>query len=116
HERHFYEVLPAFVDDRYVRVDGKPLFMVYRPIDLPDAAAFADQWRALAEKEGLPGLYLVGESKGGWRAADHGFDADLQPRLYDITPRSRFGGPVGVRVERWLRRRPRTVSYATLAE
>ena len=62
-------MLPAFRDERYFRVDGRPLFLVYRPNDLPDAAAFADQWRRLAERAGLPGLYLVGETKGGWSAS-----------------------------------------------
>ena len=54
HERHFYEVLPAFRDERYFRVDGRPLFIVYRPNELPDADAFADQWRALAAQGGAP--------------------------------------------------------------
>ncbi len=31
HERHFRELLPAFRDERYLRVDGRPLFLVYRP-------------------------------------------------------------------------------------
>lgn len=28
---HFHAVLPAFRDRRYITVDGKPLFMVYKP-------------------------------------------------------------------------------------
>jgi lipopolysaccharide biosynthesis protein len=113
HGRHFEAVLPAFRDPRYVRVDGRPLFFVYRPNDLPHAREFAGQWRTLAERAGLPGLYLVGETKGGWSAAASGFDAELQVPLYDAA-RRRVNGPVGARLER-MRRRPRRVPYATIA-
>ena len=76
---------------------------------------FADQWRRLAEREGLPGLYLVGEAKNGWRAAAHGFDAEVHPRLYDVYPRAMVPGRLGPRLDRALRRRPKTYPYAALA-
>jgi hypothetical protein len=107
-------VLPAFHDPRYVRVDGKPLFFVYRPTDLPDAGAFADQWRGLAERAGLPGLYLIGETKSGWTAAASGFDAELTVPLY-AAARRRINGPVGARIERW-RLRPRRVPYSSIPD
>lgn len=58
---HFAEVLPAFQDPRYFRVDGKPLFYVFRPEQLPDPAAWVRRWRDMATAAGLPGLYLVAE-------------------------------------------------------
>ena len=36
-QRHFDAILPAFRDERYLRVDGKPVFYVFRPEELPDA-------------------------------------------------------------------------------
>lgn len=59
HERHFQALLPAFSDPRYVRVDGKPVFLVWRPTELPDPSAFIEQWRSMAQKAGLAGLHLV---------------------------------------------------------
>jgi hypothetical protein len=115
HERHFVEMLPAFCDERYLRVDGRPVFLVYRPGDLPQAARFADQWRRLAERAGLPGLYLVGEAKNGWRAVPDGFDAEVHPRLYDVLPGPALRGRFGYRLDRALRRRPKTYPYADLA-
>jgi hypothetical protein len=114
-ERHFYEVLPAFRDPRYFCVDGRPLFMVYRPNELPDASAFADQWRRLADKEGLPGLYLMGEQKSGWRAASSGFDADMLPGIYDVAPRPLLPGRLGALLGRLPRRRPNIARYEELA-
>jgi lipopolysaccharide biosynthesis protein len=59
HERHFYANLPAFQDPRYVRVDGKPLFLVHSPEELPETEAFIEQWQQLAQKNGLPGIHFV---------------------------------------------------------
>jgi hypothetical protein len=57
---HFYTVLPAFRDKRYVRVNDKPLFMIYKPIDNSEISSFIDVWRNLATKNGLPGIFFVG--------------------------------------------------------
>ena len=114
-ERHFYEVLPAFFDARYVRVDGKPLFFIYRPKQLPSAQSFADQWRTLASDNGLPGLYLVGERKGGWHASADGFDAETYPPLWDVPRRQVLPGRIGARLDRVVRRGPRTSPYRSVA-
>jgi lipopolysaccharide biosynthesis protein len=58
-EAHFHSVLPAFRDRRYVRLDGKPLFLVLDPGHLPDAAGFIRHWRRLASEHGLPGLHFT---------------------------------------------------------
>ena len=59
---------------------------------LPSARAFADQWRALADANGLPGLYLVGETTGrAWHAADDGFDADTRTRRSGTCRRDQVG-------------------------
>ncbi len=62
HRRHFAALLPAFRDPRCVRVDGRPLFAIYRPADIPDCARVMDLWRSLAVDAGLPGLHLVGSN------------------------------------------------------
>ncbi|MBV9655644.1 MAG: glycoside hydrolase family 99-like domain-containing protein [Acetobacteraceae bacterium] len=56
---HFNFARRAFEDHRYQRVDGKPVFVVFAPQDLPNTADFIDHWRELAHKSGLPGLYFV---------------------------------------------------------
>ncbi len=57
--QHFYAVLPAFKDKRYIKVDGKPLFYIYRPLNLPDPKRFVDIWHKLALENGLKGIHLV---------------------------------------------------------
>jgi lipopolysaccharide biosynthesis protein len=75
---HFKALLTAFLDPRYVRVDGKPLFLIYRPLKIPDCRAALDCWRQLAQAAGLPGLHLVAHldySEKDWDARAFGFDA-----------------------------------------
>ena len=59
-EAHFRAVLPAFRDPRYLTAGGKPIFIVYSALDLPDTKEFTDLWNELALKAGLPGVYFVG--------------------------------------------------------
>jgi hypothetical protein len=64
-------------------VDGKPLFMIYRPMD-PDIKRVTDLWRGMAERAGLPGLHLVGfqvDKHPDWIPEQHGFDASVRWRL-----------------------------------
>jgi len=76
HRRHFETLLPAFLDKRYIRVDGKPLFVVYNPIDLPDSPRVMELWRNLAAKAGLPDLFLVAEHRSAeWDPKPFGYDA-----------------------------------------
>ena len=60
YEKHFYAVLPAFKDPRYIKVEGKPLFYVYQPLYMPDPKEFIELWRKLAKENGLPGIHFVG--------------------------------------------------------
>lgn len=85
---HFKNVLPAFQDKRYIRVDGKPLFMVYQPYNLPDAKAFIALWRRLASEHGLDGLHLVAQTYSSSKTDEllaMGFDAVNVVRMYDYT-------------------------------
>jgi hypothetical protein len=91
HLAHFDYLVKAFKDPRYVRVEGKPLFMIYQPEDLPDAKGVTDLWRDLAKKTGLPGLFLVAEHPNPkWDPAPLGFDAVVAVRL---PPRRRSWTP-----------------------
>ncbi|HUC17010.1 MAG TPA: glycoside hydrolase family 99-like domain-containing protein [Acetobacteraceae bacterium] len=50
---------PIFDDRRYVRVDGRPLLLIYKQHLFPDIAETTERWRREAERAGYPGIYLV---------------------------------------------------------
>lgn len=85
--RHFETLLRAFVDRRYVRVDGKPLLVIYNPEHLPHSLHAMDSWREMAVRVGLPGLFLVAEhSLPEWDPVSHGFDATVTINLPPLRP------------------------------
>jgi len=55
---HIRSLIPIFRDKRYIRVNGKPFFLVYRTSDLPDPARTAEIWREEARNAGLGELHL----------------------------------------------------------
>lgn len=59
---YFYNRLPHFKSDNYIKVDGKPVFGVFLPQGIPDLPCFIEVFRSLAVKEGFPGIYLVAEN------------------------------------------------------
>jgi hypothetical protein len=95
YENHFYELLKAFTDDRYIRVEGKPIFLIYDPHAIPDLPRVLDHWRELAVKVGLKGLYLVGVNHDRlWTPAEFGLDASMMQKMPPLTGRvsSRYRG------------------------
>lgn len=82
HQMHFETLLPAFTDPRYIRIDGKPLFIIYKPEKIPDPKATLNLWQAMAVKAGMPGLYVAATSAlGHWNPTEHGFDAKIDMPL-----------------------------------
>jgi lipopolysaccharide biosynthesis protein len=85
-QRHIEWLLRAFHDDRYIRIDGMPVFVFYKLHDIPDVSQMLTMWRAEAKRNGLPGLYLCAMRTGFTEGADaellaNGVDAviDFQP-------------------------------------
>ena len=66
--RHFNYVLPAFRDERYITVDGRPLFAVWNPRGIPDCREFIDLWQKLAVQNGLKGIHFVGQTDNTGKA------------------------------------------------
>jgi hypothetical protein len=48
-----------FEDPRYIRIDGRPLLVVYRPGIIPEIGRIARLWREYLTGRGFPGLYLI---------------------------------------------------------
>lgn len=74
--KHFDYLLRAFHDKRYIKVDGKPMFLVYCPKELPNPKSTTDFWREMARTSGIKDLYLVGIEYYPWKCTE-GFDAQV---------------------------------------
>lgn len=92
-------LVPAFRDPRYIRVDGRPLLVVYRPGHIPDPARSAATWRDIARAAGLEDLYLCAAETfvgyGQWTDPGKlGFDAAVEFPPHAI--RARWHRPPGL--------------------
>ncbi len=92
HAAHFDWLLGAFTDPRYIKLDGKPVFLIYVPDAIPDVQKVMDFFRKRADEAGLPGLHIVGVShrEQGWDPRTRGMDAcvmQVLPKLDGRIPR-----------------------------
>lgn len=84
-EKHFYYLLRAFSDPRYIQVEGKPLFLIYKPEKLPESKRNLEYWRELAHREGLKGLFVVGVHVAPWLPEEDGFDGMIVHNFWKVT-------------------------------
>ena len=120
---HIDWLIEAFRDERYVRVDGKPLFLVYRAGLLPDPVTTTTLWRERAEEAGLPGLFLcrVESHRERGDPMPLGFDAavEFQPAAIELKVYSRLRSLLRRTLARFsiprLMSGPRTFPYEAMA-
>ena len=83
--KHIRWLIKAFCDPRYIRIEGRPLFLIYRPRDLPDPKRTTDVFRDHCIKSGIPEPYLLGTNAHSRHidCRDLGFDGTLnfEPQL-----------------------------------
>ena len=60
-EEHFEYLLPFFRDERYIRVDNKPLFVIYRTNSIECCNEMLAYFHKRALEEGLNGLFILEE-------------------------------------------------------
>ena len=58
-DEHFDVLLRFFRDARYIRVEGCPVFLIYRSHNIERCDEMLERWRELASQAGLPGLHIV---------------------------------------------------------
>lgn len=76
--RHFLALRQAFLDNRYLRFEGRPIFVIYRPTEHPDVTGFIREWQELAVQSGLPGIHFVAylsPVESAWDFRSRGFDS-----------------------------------------
>lgn len=53
-----YDVIPMFRDSRYVRVDGKPLLLIYRMELFPNPTETISRWRQICRDENIGEIHI----------------------------------------------------------
>ena len=111
--KHFQHLLPAFKDSRYIRVNNKPLFGVFAPLDHPQMQIFIKTWNKLALESGLDGIYFVGHGNISNREKilALGFDAFNDVPVFEILHKENSLRQFFMKVRARLFNRPITYQY-----
>jgi hypothetical protein len=68
-----------FADPRYIRLDGRPLLMIYRPALIPDAAGSIARWWALfAERHGENPIIMMAQNFHDYDPVPYGLDGAVE--------------------------------------
>ncbi len=84
--------IKRFLDDeRYIKIDGKPVIGLYNPAEVPDLEIVLQQWRETAQKEGIGDIYILtcaSSSTAGYQHILHLIDGEYEfpPRLKGDVP------------------------------
>lgn len=62
--RFWDDISPFLQDPRYIRINGKPMLLVYRMGQIPNALDAIDTWRKRAAQDGHPALHLLAVMPG----------------------------------------------------
>lgn len=63
-EEHFQYLLPFFQDDRYIKLNGMPVFLILTPSNIIPLWNMLYYFRKRARENGLPGIYVIGMEDG----------------------------------------------------
>lgn len=58
-KNHFNYLLPFFKDPRAIKINNKPVFLIYQPFLIKKSKEMIDFWNVLAKENGLEGIYLI---------------------------------------------------------
>ena len=72
-------LIPFFKDPRYIKVDGAPMLIVYRPQQMPNAGKTLAVWRAYCANQGIDQLHICAALTHGNEAfSEFGFDSGVE--------------------------------------
>lgn len=79
-------LIQFFKDERYIRVDDRPVLMVYRPSSIPNPKEYQEVWAQECKAAGLKAPYVVAVlTRGANSPDDFGMDAGTERALHDWT-------------------------------
>lgn len=62
--KHIQYLIPFFKDSRYIKIDGKPMFLLYRTESIENCDLMIQCWDEECKKQGLAGIWIVEELNG----------------------------------------------------
>ena len=78
-----------FNDSRYIKLDGRPFLVVYRPQHLPDAKKTLSIWRDFCRSSGIGEIHIASAlSHGNIDYLQYGFDSGVEFPPHNLKPQN----------------------------
>jgi hypothetical protein len=80
HKAHAQAIAPMLADPRYIRINARPVFVIYRPSHIPDLDSFVETFSGEVERLGVAAPYLiaVNNHKAAIDYKTKGFQTEMQ--------------------------------------
>jgi len=79
-------LIPFFKDERYIKVDNKPIIFIYRPASFPNFEVYKKIWKEFCKKNELDEPFIVGTlTRGAMDPRQYSMDAAVERVLHDWT-------------------------------
>lgn len=107
--KHIQHLITYFKDNRYIKVNGKPVFIIYRPKFIPNIEKTIEIWRNEVISAGFPDLY-IGFSQNyehQYEPTTKGFDFafEFQPDFVNTSARMPFPKTLVEKVVRKIKKK-----------
>lgn len=105
-------LIPFFEDGRYIRVDGKPYLIVYRPQHLPDAKKTLNIWREYCKSIGVGEIHICAALvHGNEDYKQYGFDSGVE-----FPPHNLRSANINDQIEFYAPFKGNVLEYSVIAE
>ncbi|WP_431293143.1 glycosyltransferase WbsX family protein [Pedobacter sp. P26] len=94
---HIQYLMPFFKDERYIKIDGKPIYLMYRSELHPNINEAVKIWRDEAKKAGFEDLYLIRVEN---------FKHDFDPKYHDFDASMEFAPDFSIPLQKYSKKEP----------
>ena len=78
------DICRYFNDERYIRINGKPLVSIYSQSHMPDPNRTIEIWRDYCKKNGFGEIHVIGMDSDTWNPMVYDFDGGVASAPHDI--------------------------------
>ena len=79
-------LIPFFKDERYIKIEDRPVLYIYRPVSIPDFGVYKKAWEKICAENGIKAPFVVAVlTRGAKSPIEHDMDAGCERVLHDWT-------------------------------
>lgn len=94
---HIQYLIPFFKDERYLKINGKPVYLIYRSELHPNIKEAVNVWRDAVKQAGFEDVYLIRVEN---------FEKNLDPKQHDFDASMEFAPDFSIGLQKYSKKKP----------